>query len=116
MATEKECLKALHSIVARVSEIDPEEFSRHAVERTVSCRISDLGVAFNTRIHAEGLDPFERVDGAPAGPPAQVRLTVGSDDLVALAEDRLSVSRAWATSRLTIDASFGDLLRLAKLL
>lgn len=113
MATEEECLAALHSIVARVSGVDPEQFARHAVERTVSCRISDLGLVFRTRIHTGGLEPFERTGD---GPPAQVRLTVTSDDLVALSRAELPVGKAWATGRLTVDASFSDLLRVARLL
>lgn len=117
MATEEECQTALHDIVARLGDVDPDQFARHAVERTVSCRIPDLGLVYRTRIHRRGVDPFERVDGdAPDAARAQVRLTVSSDDLVALVEDRLSLRRAWATGRLTIDASVSDLIRLARLL
>jgi hypothetical protein len=133
MATEEECLAALDRLVARLSEVNPEEFARRAVERTVSCEIPDLGLLFRTRIHPGGLDAFERDTGAVAGSgtagagdgrgdngvprePAQVRLRIGSDDLVALAGDELHVGKAWASGRLTIDASVGDLLRITRLL
>lgn len=127
MATEDECLAALDSLVARLSDVDPQEFARRAVERTVSCEISDLGLVLRTRVHPGGLDPFERGpsaagDGGDAGDvavarePAQVRLRIDSDDLVALARAELPVGKAWASGRLTIDASVGDLLRLARML
>lgn len=113
MATEEETRAALDEIAARLIAVDPEELARHVVERTISCRVPDLDLVFLTRIHEGGLDPFERTDSANG---AQVRLTVRSDDLVALAADDLNVARAWATGRLKIEASFTDLLRLRKLL
>jgi hypothetical protein len=114
MATEEECLVALCDLAARLSHVDPDELARHAVERTVSCHIRDLGVVFHTRIHPAGVDPFERAEGA--GPPVQVKVSIDSDDLVAFSRDELSVAKAWASGRLTIDASFADLLRLSRLL
>jgi predicted lipid carrier protein YhbT len=113
MANEEECRAALGVISKRLAEVDGDRLAEHVVERTISCRIPDLGVAYRTRIHAGGLDAFERTD-APGD--AQVKLTVASDDLVALARDDLSPGRAWASGRLKIDASFMDLLRLRKLL
>jgi hypothetical protein len=113
MATEEECRAALDRIVERLAEVEPEEFMQHAVERTISCRVPDLGIVFESRIHGEGLDPFTPSDDGRA---AQVRVTVKSDDLVALAKDDLHVARAWATGRLKIEASIFDLLRLRRLL
>jgi hypothetical protein len=113
MANEQECRAALARIAERISQVDPDELADKAVERTVSCRIPDLGLAFLTRLHTGGIDEFEPTD-APQS--AQVRLTVGSDDLVSLANDELSVAKAWATGRLKIEASIFDLLRLRKLL
>ncbi|MFF5259428.1 SCP2 sterol-binding domain-containing protein [Actinomadura viridis] len=113
MANEEECRGALDRISKRLAEVDADRLAEHVVERTVSCRITDLGVAYLTRLHGGGLDPFARTD-APGD--AQVRLTVASDDLVALANDELNPARAWASGRLKIEASFLDLLRLRKLL
>ncbi|MQY08451.1 SCP2 sterol-binding domain-containing protein [Actinomadura macrotermitis] len=113
MANEEECRAALERIGRRLAEVDGDAFAEHVVERTISCRIPDLGVAYRTRLHAGGLDPFEPTDDPKA---AQVRLTVGGDDLVALADDRLNPAKAWASGRLKIEASIFDLLRLRKLL
>jgi predicted lipid carrier protein YhbT len=113
MANEEECRTALAQIAERLADVDQKEFSQHVVERTISCRIPDLGLAFQTRIHAGGLDPFQRTNDAKA---AQVRVTANSDDLVALANDGLKVTKAWATGRLKIEASIFDLVRLRKFL
>jgi predicted lipid carrier protein YhbT len=113
MANEEECRAALTQIAARLAEVDEKHFAEHVVERTISCRIPDLDLAFGTRIHEGGLDPFERTKDAKA---AQVRVTANSDDLVALANDGLSVAKAWATGRLKIEANIFDLIRLRKFL
>lgn len=113
MATVEETRAALERIATRLTDVDPGELAKHVVERTVSCHVPDLGLVFLTRIHAGGLDAFQTTDNTNG---AQVRLTVGSDDLVALAGDELNVAKAWATGRLKIEASLGDLLRLRKIL
>jgi predicted lipid carrier protein YhbT len=111
MATEAETRDALQRIAIRISEVDADRLAEHVVERTISCQVPDLGLIFHTRLHEGGLDPFKTDDS----PTAQVRLTVKSDDLVALADDELHAGKAWATGRLKIDASLGDLLRLRRL-
>ncbi|WP_308206109.1 SCP2 sterol-binding domain-containing protein [Actinoallomurus spadix] len=113
MATAQEARSALERIAARLTEVDADDLARHVVERTISCRVPDLGLVFLTRIHQGGLDDFRTAGDADS---AQVRLTVSSDDLVALATEELHVAKAWATGRLKIEASLGDLLRLRKIL
>ena len=113
MANEEDCRAALGRVAARVSEVDADRFAEHVVERTISCRIPDLGLAYRTRLHRGGLDPFQP-DGDPGT--AQVRLTVDSGDLIALSHDELNPAKAWAAGRLKIEASVLDLLRLRKLL
>lgn len=113
MANEEECRTALDGITARLAEVEPERLAEHVVERTISCRVADLGLAFRTRLHGGGLDPFQP-DGDPRD--AQIRLTVDSDDLVAMAREELNPAKAWAEGRLKIEASIFDLLRLRKLL
>ncbi|MGI5272225.1 SCP2 sterol-binding domain-containing protein [Nonomuraea sp. CA-218870] len=115
MASVEECRAALVKLVAQFDEIDAEDRARHVVERTVSCRVSDLDVTFYGRLHHDGLDPF--VESQPAnGKPADVKLTIVSDDLVALVDGQLDLARAVLGGRVKIDASFGDLLRLRRLL
>ncbi|MBO0818688.1 MAG: SCP2 sterol-binding domain-containing protein [Actinobacteria bacterium] len=114
MATMEECREALEKLASRITNLDPEDREKHLAERTVSCRVRDLDVVFWSRMGAHGLDPIG--DPPPGAPRAQIRLTATSDDLVALAEERLGVGTAWATGRLKIEANPLDLFRMRKLL
>ena len=115
MATEAECEKAFRTVADLLARLDPEVRRKNVLDRTVSCRVSDLSVVWSGRVCEDGL-----VNLGPVGPEddrrAQVRLTVGSDDLVALVEGRLSVSVAVATGRLRVQAGPLDLLRLGSFL
>jgi predicted lipid carrier protein YhbT len=113
MATEEECRAALDRIVERLGEVEPEQFKEHVVDRSIGCRVPDLGLTFATRIHEGGLDLFVPSDDWES---AQVRITVNSDDLVALSKDELNAARAWASGRIKIEANIFDLFRLRKLL
>lgn len=112
MATVEECARALHSLAERLADIDADTRGRYLQERTISCRVRDLDVIFAGRLGTGGLSDVREAPDASA----QVRLSTTSDDLVALADGRLSVPSAWATGRLKIEASVLDLLRLRSLL
>ncbi len=115
MASVEECRAALAKLVAQFDEIDEEDRAKHVVERTVSCRVSDLDVTFYGRLHHGGLEPF-REEPPADGKPADVKLTIVSDDLIALVDGELDLARALLGGRVKIDASFGDLLRLRRLI
>ena len=51
-----------------------------------------------------------------ADPAADVKLTLTSDDLVAMCRGELNVMKAMATGRLKLQASMGDMMKLRKLL
>ncbi|WP_214414594.1 SCP2 sterol-binding domain-containing protein [Sphaerisporangium fuscum] len=115
MATVDECRAALDKLAEQFGELDQETRTKHVVNRTLSCLISDLGVTFHGRIHQEGLEPFTQtppVDGRPA----EVRIRISSDDLLSMVNGELDMARALLGGRVKIDASLGDLLRLRKLL
>lgn len=112
MATAAECATAVQSLVVRLQELEPELRSKYVVERTVSCRIPDLGVTYSGRLTDSGLVDVTTEDDARA----QVRLTVDSNDLVALAVGRLQVPTAFAVGRLRVQANPLDLLKLRSLL
>lgn len=114
MATADACRKALDTLLGRISEMDPAERAANFPERTMSCRVPDLGLLFVTRIGPDGAAPVE--EAAPGTPPAQVRFTANSDDLVSIAGDPASFARAWLTGKLKVEASIFDLLRLRKFL
>jgi hypothetical protein len=111
MATREECLEALQGLAKRLSEVDHDVRRKHAVDRTLSCNVSDLGVTYQGRLHDGSLVDVREDDG-----PAQIRLQVNSDDLLALVDGRLNFASAWAKGKLRVDASVLDLLRLRTLL
>ena len=112
MASVEECEAALLDLAAMLQGIDAATREQHAVDRTLSCWVSDLKEVFSARLGADGLTDLVR-GGQHDG---QVRLKVSSDDLVALTKGELSLPVAWATGRLKVDASISDLLRLRALL
>jgi SCP-2 sterol transfer family len=114
MATAEECRTALEQLTARISEMDAKDRAAHLVDRTLSCRVPDLGVTFLTRLGPHGADPVrEEANGDPA---AQVRFTAKSDVVVSIAGDPGSFARAWLTGRLKVEGNIFDLLHLRKLM
>lgn len=113
MATAEECRVALENLTARIADMDAKDRAAHLLDRTMSCRVPDLGVTFVTRLRPEGADPV--VQAANGAPPAQVRFTADSDVVVAVAADPATFLRAWLTGKLRVQGSPLDLLRLRKL-
>jgi SCP-2 sterol transfer family len=114
MATTEECRKALESLTARIAEMDPDARANNLVDRTLSCRIPDLGITFVTRLGPHGADPV--TEAPPNAKPAQVRFTANSDVVVSITDDPGSFTRAWLTGRLKVEGNIFDLLRLRKLM
>lgn len=111
MATVEECRDALVRLSGALTRLDPRKRESAIVDRSVSAYITDLDVMFNGRLDGDG---FHDITTDPA-PRAQLKLSMASDDLLALADGELSFGTAWSRGRLKVDASFGDLLRLRKL-
>lgn len=112
MASEIECEAAVRTLVTMLAEVDPDLRASYVVDRSVSVRVSDLDVTWSARLSIEGITDVTTGDDAKA----QIRLTVGSDDLIALTEGRLAVPTAFATGRIRVQASPRDLLRLRSFL
>ena len=89
-----------------------EAAARVNLDRSLGCHIRDLDVHFHGRL--QGGTIAELTDGDD--PKAQITLAVGSDDLLALVAGQLNFASAWAGGRVSVKASFGDLLKLRKLL
>ena len=111
MATVDECRQALHDLAARL-ERNAETRGKLDFDRTLACRVPDLDAAFHARL----------VDGRLVGiadgddPKAKIALTADSDNLIALVQGRLDVTRAVASRQVSIKANPFDLLKLRKLL
>lgn len=107
MATLEECEQALHTLAGRLAASDPPQREMD-FDRRLSCTIRDLGVVFAGRLADGRLVDLARTDD----PDAQVRLSMNSDDLIALVAGDLKIASAWATGRLKVDAGVRDLMRL----
>ena len=110
MATVDECREALHRLAARLDD-NAETGNRIDLDRSLACRVSDLGVAFHGRLTGGRL--VDIADGDD--PKAKIALTATSDDLVALTRGQLDVTKALGSRRLSISANPFDLLKLRKL-
>ena len=112
MATVAQCRAAFEELAGRLSSADDDTRKKAAFDRTISCTLRDLDVIFAGRLSDGALKDIEQVDS----PEAQLRLSVSSDDLIALTDGTLPFTKAWAAGRLRIDASVFDLLKLRSLL
>lgn len=123
MATTQECRAALDRLSEQLAAAPAEVRSAAALDRSVSCHLKDLDVTFMAKLRSGGIEVTDTLAGPHPGPgrsdthrqKAAIRLTMTSDDLVATVGE-LNFAHAWATRRLTLDASFRDLLTLRKLL
>jgi hypothetical protein len=114
MATAEECREALDSLIGRIADMDAKQRASHLVDRTLSCRVPDLGLTFMTRLRPDGADPIKEVPNDAA--PAQVRFIADSDVVVAIAGDPGSFLRAWLSGKLKVQGSVFDLLLLRKIM
>ncbi len=113
MSSAEECRTALQKLAGRLSELSPAERDQYFGNRTISVTVPDLDVTFVT-VLGSGDDPVR--EAAPGEPPADIRMTAKSDEVVALAEQPMNIARAWMSGRIKIEASMKDLFRLRRLL
>jgi len=111
MATVDECRQALHDLAARLGE-HADAQGKLDFDRTLACRVPDLGTAFHARLSGGRL--LDIADGDD--PKAKIALIADSDNLIALVSGRLDVTRAIASRQVQLKANPFDLLKLRKLL
>ncbi|MFD8147611.1 SCP2 sterol-binding domain-containing protein [Streptomyces sp. NPDC059708] len=115
MATIQECRAALDRLSDNLAGADGDVRGAAALDRSLSCHITDLDVTFAGRLEAGRI----RVDALTPGPPrskAEIRLAMSGDDLLAMVDGQLKFAKAWASGRVRLEAGFRDLLRLKSLL
>ncbi|GAA2512657.1 SCP2 sterol-binding domain-containing protein [Streptomyces gobitricini] len=115
MATIEECRTALDRLSDNLTQANGDVRSAAALDRTLSCHITDLDVTFTGRLAAGRIEVRDRVDGSPPQR-ADIRLAMTGDDLVAMVGGELNFARAWGSGRVRLEAGFRDLLRLRSLL
>jgi putative sterol carrier protein len=111
MATVDECRQALQELAARLDQ-NAESRGKLDFDRSLACRVTDLATAFHGRLTGGRL--IDIADGDD--PKAKIALVAASDDLIALVQGRLDVTRAVASRQIAIKANPFDLLKLRKLL
>jgi hypothetical protein len=112
VATIDECLTALKGILGDLAA-NP---AAAGLDRSLSCRLTDLDEVVLGRLAAGAVRDLQVLPDGPAVPKADIRLTMSSEDLIALTDGRLHFGPAWATGRVKLEAGLRDLLRLRKIL
>jgi hypothetical protein len=114
MASAEECREALQALTGRLTEMSPNDRASYFGKRSMSCHVTDLGVTFVTRFTDSGAEPVS--EASPDDPPADIRLTANSDDVVSLSATPANIARMWLAGRVKVQASMKDLLALRRLL
>ena len=114
MASAEECREALQTLTGRLVEMSPNDRASYFGKRSMSCHVTDLGVTFVTRFTDHGAEPIK--EAGPDEPPADIRLTASSDDVVSMSATPANIARMWISGRVQVQASMRDLLALRKLL
>jgi predicted lipid carrier protein YhbT len=109
VATAEEVTSTMRDLVKRFESVEETQRALLPSQRTIEAHCPDLGLTWHTRLHRGSID--ELTEG-PAPGRWQIRVTINSDDLLALYERRLLVRDAYLSDRLQIRASMTDLLRL----
>ena len=112
MATMDQCMTALRGILGDLAA-NP---GAAGLDRSLSCRLTDLDQVVLGRLGGGAVHDLAAVPDGPSVPKADIRLTMSSDDLLALTEGRLSFGPAWASGRVKFEAGLRDILRLRSLL
>ncbi|MFG2798826.1 SCP2 sterol-binding domain-containing protein [Streptomyces pseudovenezuelae] len=115
MATIEECRAALEKLSDNMRNAEGDVATAASMDRSVSCRITDLDVTFVGRMTGGRIVVRDTVQGPPKEK-AQIRLTMAGDDLVALVDGELNFAKAWGAGRVKLEAGLRDLLQLRKLL
>ncbi|WP_327682021.1 SCP2 sterol-binding domain-containing protein [Kitasatospora sp. NBC_00458] len=115
MANAEECREALEQLSRNIGGSTGDVRKAAELDRSLSCRITDLDLTFTGRLRGGSIEDLREAPGSPAEK-ADIRLTMSSDDLVALVGGRLAFASAWAGGRVKLEAGFRDLLRLRTLL
>lgn len=108
MATMQECEKALEGLASELAQGE----SSTDFERTLSCTVRDLELVLAGRFSGGSFVDIKQTETSTG----DIKLSCSSDDLVDLCNGQLNVAKAWASGKLKVDASIGDMMKLRKLL
>jgi hypothetical protein len=112
VATMDECLKALKGILGDIAAHP----AAAGLDRSLSCRLTDLDEVVLGRLSSGSVRDLHVLPHGPEVPKADIRLTMTSDDLIAMTDGRLHFGKAWASGKVKLEAGLRDILRLRKIL
>ena len=115
MATIEECRSALEKLSDNMAGANGGIHEAAALDRSLSCRITDLDVTFVGRLQDGRIEVQDTLQGPPREK-AEIRLTMSGDDLLALVAGELNFAKAWGSGQVKLEAGLRDLFRLRKLL
>jgi predicted lipid carrier protein YhbT len=113
VATPAEVDRTLKDLVRRLAGASPQTRSTPSGERKLVVFIPDLELVY-TGAYSAGAISSLRKAARPNGE-EDVKITVSSDDLIALADGRLGVGSALLWGKLRVEAGARDLLLLRQL-
>jgi hypothetical protein len=115
MATIEECRTALDKLSDNLAGAEGDVRSAAALNRSLSCRITDLDITFVGRLKDGRIEVLDTLQGPPREK-AQIRLTMKGNDLVSMVNGDLNFAKAWGSGRVKLEAGLRDLFRLRTLL
>jgi SCP-2 sterol transfer family len=113
LATKPEVERQLAVLMARLDGNEANVRSAIPSRKVLRCVVPDLGAAWYSVVDDGHVSPPTETS---ADGPADITLTVASDDLIDLVAGRVSFLSAFTTGKVRVDASIVDLLRLRSLL
>ncbi|MCD0446935.1 SCP2 sterol-binding domain-containing protein [Glycomyces sp. A-F 0318] len=108
MATIDECRTALEQFAANLAENPKTVKKLTGFQRSLAADITDHGVSFNGEFDRGRLTGITDGDN----PDADIRMVVGSDDLVKLVAGELDFKKAFMAGQVKIKAKPMDLMKL----
>lgn len=109
MATPQEVHATLDGLIRQFEQVDESAKSMLPNKRLIEARCDDLGLTYHAQWRSGKLG--ELCEGHPPKR-ADIRISVNSNDLLALAAGLLTFKQAWSAQQIRIDASMTDMLRL----
>jgi hypothetical protein len=112
VATIEQCIQALEGILGDLASSPAAK----GMDRSLSCRLTDLGQVVQGRLADSEIKDLQAVPDDPSLTPADIRLTMSSDDLLALTAGELPFAKAWASGRVKLEAGLKDMFKLRSIL
>lgn len=109
MASADQVESTMRDLVKRFEAIDDSQRALLPANRVIEAHCPDLGMTWHARLQSGRIGEFSE---GPAPGRWQIRITIDSDDLLALYERRIDIREAYLSDRLQVRASMTDLLRL----